>query len=480
MNGVRGVVGPIACAVVTVMACHTAIAEAQDGVLDPNFGNGGVVEIPWPAGYAEANAVGIDSQGRIVVGGDAMGVFGDADFALFRLLPEGSIDGSFASGDGAFRLVDFNLAGIGGRSGDQINDLVVQGDDSVVAIGEAHFGLVNSQFALIKTDSSGELDPAFADNGSAHFGFDTFMAIDQGSLIRMDNAGRIVVSGTVAFMFNDTNTIDYWVGAARLTPQGQLDSNFFGGGQHYTPLWGDKSTVPTTVAIDNFPSAFVFDSDQRVVTAGTFFEPFPQDVALMRWLPDGGYDYTFGTQSIARVRLLLANGTAGGMVAVANGKLMISGTYGDSLPDTPFLARLDEAGSPDATFANNGWASTTPLGGGYFANFNFLASTKAGGWLLVGQYGVVDGPFIPPGVILVRFDASGAPDAGFGNNGVVTIVPDPNRVFSAHRVALQSDGKLVVAGSFPNSASDNTSHFAVLRILADYDTLFVSGFEAPP
>ncbi len=164
------------------------------------------------------------------------------------------------------------------------------------------------------------------------------------------------------------------------------------------------------------------------------------------------------------------------MVTVANSKLMISGAYGDSLSDTPFLARLDETGSPDATFANNGWASTSPLGGGYFTNFNFLASTKAGGWLLVGQYGGVDDPFVPPGVILVRFDASGAPDAGFGNNGVVTVVPDPNRAFSAHRVALQSDGKLVVAGSFPNSASDNTPHFAVVRILADYDTLFASGF----
>jgi hypothetical protein len=59
-------------------------------------------------------------------------------------------------------------------------------------------------------------------------------------------------------------------------------------------------------------------------------------------------------------------------------------------------------------------------------------------------------------------------------------VPDPERPFFVHRAALQADGKLVIAGSLPNSVADATHHFSVLRILADYDTLFVSGFEAQP
>ncbi len=130
-------------------------------------------------------------------------------------------------------------------------------------------------------------------------------------LVRLDGAGRIVVCGTVASTFTDLNSIDYWVGAARLTQQGQLDPDFFGDGRVSTPLWGDKSTMPPTLAVDNFPSALVFDSSQRIVTAGTVVTPFPQDVALMRWEPDGGVDLAFGTQSIGRVRLLLANGNAG-------------------------------------------------------------------------------------------------------------------------------------------------------------------------
>ena len=86
----------------------------------------------------------------------------------------------------------------------------------------------------------------------------------------------------------------------------------------------------------------------------------------------------------------------------------------------------------------------------------------------------------PVGEILVRFNANGAPDATFGDNGIVTIVPDAERHFTAHRAALQSDGNLVVAGSFPASAVDNAAHFGIVRILADCDSLFANGFEAVP
>ena len=145
-------------------------AQGADGSLDPGFGVGGIVEIAWPAGSAQANAIGIDGAGGILVGGSASGVYGDADFALFRLLPDGRLDASFAADGGGVRLIDFNIGGIGGNSADAINDLAVLGDGSVVAVGEAHFGFFgeNSQFALTRVDAAGDLDPGFGRNGHAH------------------------------------------------------------------------------------------------------------------------------------------------------------------------------------------------------------------------------------------------------------------------------------------------------------------------
>ena len=79
----------------------------------------------------------------------------------------------------------------------------------------------------------------------------------------------------------------------------------------------------------------------------------------------------------------------------------------------------------------------------------------------------------------MRFSADGTPDATFGANGVVTLQVGVGGL-AVKRAALQPDGKLVVAGSLPNSPIDGTRHFTVLRLLADYDTLFVDGFEPIP
>lgn len=468
---------------ITLLASCAFAACAADGDLDPTFGIGGVVEIAWPSGAAEANAVGIDANGRIVVGGDAIGAAGDGDFTLLRLLPDGSMDTSFASDAGGFRQVNFDLAGIGGRSNDKINDLAVLGDGSTVALGEAHFGLggINSQYALVKTDTNGDLDATFNSSGTAHFGFNTFQAIDQGQLIRVDTLGRILVAGTVAFELNNNPALVYWAGIARVTETGQIDHTFYGSGLYDTPIWADKSTSPATKTSYSFPSSLLLDSSQRIVVTATIEQPFPQAVALMRAPPDGGYDPNFGTQGTGRVLLTPTLANASATWPLANGRLMVSGTYGNSTPDTPFLMRLNEDGSVDNTFAGNGLASLSPLDSGHFAVLNFLSPTKTGGWLLAGQYGTVNGStYQNTGVILIRFDANGNPDASFGNNGIVAVIPDPARSFTAQHAAMQPDGKLVIAGSFPNSATNSTPHFAVIRILADYDTIFANGFEASP
>lgn len=71
------------------------------GALDPTFALGlGYVVFPFDGtGLGGANAVAIDAQGRIVVAGGAQVVQSDEDFAVARLLPDGTLDASF-DGDG--------------------------------------------------------------------------------------------------------------------------------------------------------------------------------------------------------------------------------------------------------------------------------------------------------------------------------------------------------------------------------------------
>jgi uncharacterized delta-60 repeat protein len=80
----------------STQAFMAARVEA-DGSLDPTFGDGGFATIPigsWAAGYA----IALQSDGKLVIGGNAKSSSGSNMAAIARLDPDGSLDSSFVSG----------------------------------------------------------------------------------------------------------------------------------------------------------------------------------------------------------------------------------------------------------------------------------------------------------------------------------------------------------------------------------------------
>jgi hypothetical protein len=82
----------------------------------------------------------------------------------------------------------------------------------------------------------------------------------------------------------------------------------------------------------------------------------------------------------------------------------------------------------------------------------------------------------PPAVTLVL--ANGQPDTTLNGTGFASVLYQPNTWFQAARPALTADGKLIVAGSLPTEATSGSGTIGLMRINADYDTLFVGNFEA--
>jgi uncharacterized delta-60 repeat protein len=456
-----------------IFALAAPALPAADGVLDPDFGNGGIVEIAWP-GAAAANAVGLDAGRRIVLGGTATNAIGDADFALFRLLSDGRLDASYAPDGGGFRLIDFDLDGIGPASADMIDDMIVAPNGSATAVGEAHFGFagINSQFALARVDGEGTPDPAFGDGGRVHFASGSFANIDYGRALVLDSEQRIVMLGQNARYRDGTTSLEWWLGLARLTPQGRFDPSFYDGGFFYTVFWADSTIPPPRYSEQNFPMAIALDDAARIVVAGAGQIPIPLDAALFRSPPDGGFDDAFGLHS--RVQLGLDQGEASAIRPLPEGAILVAGACAVESGYALFLARRLGDGSADASFAANGMA-IVPLAAGY-PEPSLIAPLRDGGWLVAGRLTepAGGGGF---GVVLAAFDANGALRAGFGANGVAIVDVADGRHFAAGHVALQADGKLVVAGSLPASPSDPTPHFAAIRILVDRDVVFRDGFE---
>lgn len=117
-------------------------------------------------------------------------------------------------------------------------------------------------------------------------------------------------------------------------------------------------------------------------------------------------------------------------------------------------------GTLDATFGQGGMVVTT-LGSGHSADARAVAIAPDGKIVLAGF--AVDGEF--PKFALARYNADGSPDVSFGRDGTVLIGPGSG-ASAIYAVALQADGRIVVAGSalLPGTAD---SICAVARFNAD-------------
>lgn len=180
---VANLVDPIAWTIDVDMA---VVRYNPDGSLDGGFGGGGKVMTDFGRDDDHAQAVAIQSDGMIVVGGYSADTSGPADFALARLTGAGVLDGSFGSGGKV--VTDF----AGGQ--DRAFSLAIRSDGKIVMGGSSSQGL-DLDFALIQYNSDGTLDGDFGSGGRLTVSLGgTEMA--QGMTFGTD--GKLAVVGTVS------------------------------------------------------------------------------------------------------------------------------------------------------------------------------------------------------------------------------------------------------------------------------------------
>ena len=156
----------------------------------------------------------------------------------------------------------------------------------------------------------------------------------------------------------------------------------------------------------------------------------------------GTLDSSFGTNGKVVTTM---SGYAFCTALQEDGKIIVAGLAKPE--EVLILARYNIDGNLDSSFGENGKV-LTDLVPGY--NFNYsqakaLAFQKDGKIVVTG-YGYRDiGLYSDYDILLVRYNADGSLDAGFGNNGVViNDFGDPNEF--SYDVALQPDGKIVIGG----------------------------------
>jgi uncharacterized delta-60 repeat protein len=263
-----------------------------DGSLDGSFGSSGQLTTWFAGGRAWANAVTIQTDGKIVAaGGDGR------KFALARYDADGALDNRFG-GDGTVRT-DF-----GPQAKDYVIGATLQADGKIVAAGKSGY----QWFALARYRTDGSLDPSFGDRGRMRTSFGPGVRASADDVVVQADR-KIVVAGWAG---NDFVSF----ALARYRPNGTLDPSFGGDGRVRTGF-GRSAEAAEGVAIQ---------SDGKIVAVGmaSYYRTF----ALARYLMDGSLDASFGNGG--KVKTTFSGDAWGSAVAIqTDGRILAIGTVGE-------------------------------------------------------------------------------------------------------------------------------------------------------
>lgn len=292
-----------------------------DGTLDTSFN-------PGIGANGTIYKIAIQNDGKIIIGGNFTSYNGITINRIARLNANGTLDASFNPGTGA---------------NDVVYTISIQGDGKIIIGGNfgSYNGIVKQVLARINTD--GTLDNTFYN--PQYYITGTILS----TLIQND--GKIIIGGS----FHSVNQITRYR-IARLNSDGTLDSSF--------------GSIFTTN--DSYVSTISIQSDGKIIAAGKLNSICKN---IIRINSNGSIDNSFNTGTGTNEDI---NSTS----IQSDGKIIIGGNF-TSYNGTAsnYIARLNADGSLDTSFnvgigTNNGIKTTSIQSdgkiiiGGIFNSYN--------------------------------------------------------------------------------------------------------------
>jgi uncharacterized delta-60 repeat protein len=263
-----------------ILAGMTSTPESQDdfamaryntdGSLDPSFDTDGKVNTDF-GGTERANAITLQSGGKIVVAGYRGNNDNDFRPVVARYNADGSLDSSFDQ-DGKL-VLPFTHGSRGyALLSDQNGRILVAGEMKT----QEPF---DYDVMVFRLQPDGSLDPTFGSNGLVTTDFNSIY--DHASAIAVQKYGKLVIAGS---SYTDNIIL------ARYNDNGSLDQYFGENGKVIANRTGSRDSA-STIALQ---------ADGKTLVGGSSYTSTSQwDFILTRFKSDGNLDQSFGTAGVA-------------------------------------------------------------------------------------------------------------------------------------------------------------------------------------
>ena len=420
----------------------------SDGSLDTNFSIGNGTD-------ASVNSIVLQSDGKILIGGDFTNYNGSIRNRIARLTTNGTLD------------LDFNPASGANNS---ISCLSLQSDGKILISGDftSYDGTIKNHIARL--NDNGNLDTSFNIGSGSNYSIEKI-------IVQPDN--KIIVAGAFStFNSESSNRI------ARLNEDGTLDRDFYIG-------TGATSYISTIILLPT----------KKILIGGDFtiFNHLGKN-RFARLDSDGTMDLTFNPGSGA-------SDTVTSIALQPDGKILVGGYFiSHNGMERNHLARLNTDGTLDLGFksAVSGITEAT-------TTINSIGIQSDGKIIIVGQFSFYEGSvrkniarvnadgsldrtflqvngaggpfkslvFLSDGKILIggqlnghlaRLNANGSIDTTFN--------PGIGADHIINTVALQPNGKILVGGLFNRYNNSSRNRIARLQEDGTLDTSFNPGTAA--
>jgi len=377
----------------------TTLGNAQAGTLDSTFGKGGRVITDFRTSAGAKDEV-IQPDGKIVVVG-----ISENKFSIARYLVNGELDPSFGKHG---RM----LTAIPGHDICIANAVALQADEKIVVAGTA-----GDDFAVVRYNPDGAIDTSFGTGGGTVTDFRHGEDAATDMVIQPD--GKILVSGYTFTSYGN-------FALARYQPNGVLDSTF-----------GKDGKIVTTIRQDDRSQCMALQPDGKIILAGDADWNF----GMVRYKKNGDLDSSFGSNGRVLTKMIRDNIFCFAIAIQPDGKIILGGRAFSG--PGPIIAQYKTNGELDSTFGVNGFVKKIPGTGHKIYSLCFQSDGK----ILAAGSGYRQGSSTGYDYLLLRYLPNGRLDTTFGINGQADLVDFNKKNDDAYAVALQSDGKIVLAGT---------------------------------